>query len=60
MNIYNNIKSKLAKNYKVDEVELKKIIESNHDNCIICLENFKLNDMVSESSCLHFFYEVLL
>ena len=55
---YNNIKNKLIDcSSKVDEDKLKKMIDSNHDNCIICLENFQINDMISELSCLHSFHQ---
>ena len=55
---YNDIKNKLTdSSSKVDEDKLKKMIESNHDNCIICLENFKINDMISELSCMHLFHQ---
>ena len=51
------IKQNLPKSFKVDEIELKKIKESNHDKCIICYDDFRINDDVLYLDCLHSYHE---
>jgi len=54
--IYNNIKNYLPKSIKVDELELNKISESGHDNCIICLDKFEINNEIIYLDCSHFYH----
>ena len=54
---YDYIKNILPKSFKMDEIELKKLNESSHDNCIICLENYKINDKTTYLPCFHIFHE---
>ena len=57
INIYNNIKNNLPKSTKVDELKLNKIIESGHDNCIICIDKFEINNEIITLDCSHFYHE---
>ena len=54
--IINKIKDKLPNPIIIDEIELKKIKENNHDKCVICLEDFAINDKIINLECSHLFH----
>ena len=56
-NKYNDIKQYLPEPIKIDEKQLKKINDSSDDNCIICLDNFKLNDEILYLPCMHLYHK---
>lgn len=56
-NKYNDIKQYLPEPIKFDEKQLKKINDSSDDNCIICLDNFKLNDEILYLPCMHLYHK---
>ena len=54
---YEDIKNNLPESTKVNEIELKKMKDSNHEKCIICLNDFIINDNIKHFPCSHFFHE---
>ena len=57
INKYNTIKNNLPKSIKIDELELKKLKDSNRGNCIICLSDCEINDEAINLPCSHLFHE---
>ena len=47
----------LSNPIKIDDSQLIKIKESNHDSCIICLDDFNIDDNMINLECSHFFHE---
>ena len=40
----------------IDDSQLIKIKESNHDNCIICIDDFDIDDEIIYLECSHLFH----
>ena len=51
---YNQIKNDIPALFKLDNNKLDKIKYSDNEQCIICLEDFKINEKCLYLNCLHF------
>ena len=55
--MYNKIKNDLPEPIKIDNSELQKLKESNRDNCIICLEDFEIDNAILSLPCSHIYHK---
>ena len=53
---YNEIKNDIPALFKLDRDKLDKIKNSSKEQCIICLDEFKINDGCLYLNCLHLFH----
>ena len=53
---YNQIKNDIPALFKLDNNKLDKIKHSDNEQCIICLEDFKINEKCLYLNCLHIFH----
>ena len=53
---YNQIKNDIPELFKLDNNKLDKIKSSDNEQCIICLEDFKINEQCLYLNCLHLFH----
>ena len=57
---YNNIKDDLPVPFSIDKNQLDKLINSNNEKCLICLEDFIENNQVLYLPCSHLFHSVCI
>ena len=57
---YNEIKNDLPDLFNLDNNKLEKLKKSNNKECIICLENFKINNQCLYLNCLHLFHSTCI
>ena len=55
-NKYNEIMNDIPTLFRLDNNKLDKIKNSDNEKCIICLEDFKINDQCLYLNCLHLFH----
>ena len=57
---YDNIKDDLPLPFSIDKNQLDKLINSNNEKCLICLEEFIENNQVLYLPCSHLFHSVCI
>ena len=57
---YKSIKNDLPMPFSIDKNKLEKLINSNNDKCLICLEDFKENVQVLYLPCSHLFHSICI
>ena len=57
---YNSIKDDLPVPFSIDKNQLDKLINSNNEKCLICLEDFIENNHVLYLPCSHLFHSVCI